>query len=214
MTAKQFLRSFKSLWGLGILVTAAGPLAMWAPDLDSPWPDSSAKIATLLSAVAGILAFSLGRAYFSRVPKQDPNKNGSSHTMISFIASAGLLLGVACALTYFLAYNKFVITEVQTVENQERKLRLVVGSERLSEFQGLAISDLDLLRDYQYEPERIWGKESVQRHRFLLFSTFAATFCMLTFGIGLFASCPNERKGPSYKSLQKLPRRSPNRGRG
>jgi hypothetical protein len=70
-----------------------------------------------------------------------------------------------------------------------------VGTKMRTDVDTTASSDaLELLRDNQYSPEKIWTPESLQYSRILLLVMFVTAFSMLTFGMGLLAT---RRETPS-----------------
>src|SRR5258708_7836802 len=137
---KDYLQSFRSLWGIGVIVAAAGPLALAFPELTPPWPQGAEAITVIFSAVAAVLAFRLGGEYARR------GAGSKARRRQIVLASAALLTGLAGSLVYLAAYGAYVVVETQPAGNQERKLRFVVGTEQ-REGASSKKSELELLRD-------------------------------------------------------------------
>lgn len=181
MKIGDFTKSFKTIWGAGVLLATAGPLGLFVPDLSPPWPDNSHIIGVIFCAVAAVVSFTVGVGYAQR-PR-------SKSKFQAAIATGCLLLGLASLLGYFLAYSTRVVVETQVVGKEQRQLRFVVGTERRADADKTGTQDdLELLRDNQYSPEKIWTLESVRYSRVLLLSTFVTSFSLLTFGMGLLAT--------------------------
>ena len=181
MRLAEFAKSFKSIWGLGVALALAGPLGLSIPELYPPWPDHSRLIGVIFCAVAALLSFSWG--------SELAGKSTAKQKRPPLIATLSLACGLAFLLVYFAAYSSYVVVETQMVGSQQRSLRFVVGAEtRGTSDGGSAADDLEMLRDNQYDPERIWTRDSLRRSRFLLFGSFVAAFSMLTFGMGLLAT--------------------------
>lgn len=181
MNIGDFAKSFKTVWGVGVLLATAGPLGLFVPNLYPPWPENSHLIAVIFCAVAAVVSFTVGLSYAQR-----PTAKSKFQTAV---ATASLLLGLTCLIGYFLAYSTRVVVETQVVGKEEHQLRFVVGTEMRADVDKTGGGDnLELLRDNQYSPERVWTPESVRYSRVLLLVAFVAAFSMLTFGMGLLAT--------------------------
>ena len=188
MKITDWAKSFKSMWGAGVLVATAGPLGLLVPDLYPPWPEHSYVIGIIFAAVAAIVSFTVGLGY--------ARKPGIMRNARSIVALTCIVFGLASLIWYFLTYSTLVVVETQMVGTEQHQLRFVVGTEiRPDVDQTSGVNDLELLRDNEYTPERIWTSQSLQRSRFLLLLTFVASFSLLTFGMGLLAT----RSGPSTR---------------
>jgi hypothetical protein len=88
------------------------------------------------------------------------------------------------------------VVETQIVGKDQHQLRFVVGTVKREGVDNATTDDLELLRDNQYSPERVWTPESVRFSRVLLLVAFIAAFSMLTFGMGLLAT----RSGTSTRA--------------
>jgi hypothetical protein len=191
MNIGDFAKSFKSVWGAGVLLATAGPLALFVPDLYPPWPENSHLIGVLFCAVAAVASFSVGLGY-AHQPK-------SRSKVQTAVATVCLLLGLVSLIGYFFAYSTRVVVETQIVGKDQHQLRFVVGTVKRAGVDSATTDDLELLRDNQYSPERVWTPESVRFSRVLLLVTFIAAFSMLTFGMGLLAT----RSGTSTRATSR-----------
>ena len=62
------------IWGLAVICAIAGPLLLWMPNLQPPWPEGSHVIAAVLAIVAGILSILIAR-YFLEQPVESRGSN-------------------------------------------------------------------------------------------------------------------------------------------
>lgn len=169
------------MWGAGVLVATAGPLGLLVPDLYPPWPEHSYVIGVIFAAVAAIVSFSVGLGY--------ARPSGTARNLRSGVALTSIVLGSASLIWYFAAYSTRVVVETQMVGAEQHQLRFVVGTEMRPDVDKTPdANDLELLRDNQYTPDRIWTSKSLQQSRFLLLLTFVSSFSLLTFGMGLLAT--------------------------
>ncbi len=180
MNIDDFAKSFKTVWGAGVLLATAGPLALFVPDLYPPWPENSHLVGVLFCAVAAVVSSTVGLGYAQQAK--------SKSRVQTVIATTCLLLGLGSLIGYFFLYSTRVVVETQIVGQDQRQLRFVVGTEMRSDVDKTASGDLELLRDNQYSPERIWTPESVRFSRVLLLVSFVTAFSALTFGMGLLAT--------------------------
>jgi hypothetical protein len=194
MNIGDFTKSFKSVWGAGVLLATAGPLALFVPDLYPPWPENSHLIGVLFCAVAAVVSFTVGLGY-AHQPK-------SRNKVQTAVATTCLLLGLASLIGYFFAYSTRVVVETQIVGKDQHQLRFVVGTVKRADVDNTTTDDLELLRDNQYSPERVWTPESVRSSRVLLLVTFVAAFSMLTFGMGLLATRSEPSTRPTSRTAK------------
>lgn len=196
MTIGDFAKAFKTLWGAGVAVAVAGPLGLFVPDLYPPWPENSHIIGVLFCAVAAVVSLTLGVGYAQR-----PENKQTLQTAVAIVC---LVIGLASLLAYFMANSTRVVEEQQMVGKKAHQLRFVVGTQLRSDVDQTMGSDArELLRDNQYDPEKIWTAESLRNSRFLLLITFVTAFAMLTFGMGLLATrtaAPSEPVSDNTKS--------------
>jgi hypothetical protein len=185
MLATDYLRSLKSLWGLGVAATVISPLALWVPNLQPPWPEGSQMITAVFCIVVAILSFSLSRELSGRNAKSSRSIKPAKLTKV--LGSVALVLGLVFGIGYLSAFNLYVISDVQQVGSETREVRIVIGTELRDELRGTVEQPLQLLRDNGYDPERVWTRESLLRTRFLLFAFFVAMFLLITLGMGLLA---------------------------
>ena len=183
MLATDYLQSLKSLWGVGFAATILGPLALWVPNLQPPWPQGSQMITAVFCIVAAILSFVLSRSLSERSKSSAPHRAKAKPLRI--LGSFALVLGLAAGVGYLIAFNLYVIPQNQQIGKEVREIRIVIGTQLREELRGTVEEPLQLLQDNGYDPERIWTRESLLRARFLVFSSFLAMFLLITFGIGL-----------------------------
>jgi hypothetical protein len=197
MNIADWAKSFKSVWGVGVLIATAGPLGLLVPDMYPPWPDHSYLIGVIFCAISAIVSFTVGVGY--------AHQPGASSKVQTAIALACLVLGLTSLISYFLIYSTRVVVETQVIGAEQHLLRFVVGTEMRADMDKSTDGDnLELLRDNQYSPERIWTPESLRYSRFLLLITFVTAFSMLTVGMGLLAtrSGSSRRPAPHNVSVQ------------
>jgi hypothetical protein len=181
MQIDDFTKAFKTVWGAGVVVAVAGPLGLFVPDLYPPWPDNSHLIGVVFCAVAAVVSFTVGVGYAQRP--------ATKRTVQTAVAIACAVIGLASLIAYFMAYSTRVVVEPQMIGKEQRELRFVVGTQMRADVDKTASGvPLELLRDNQYSPEKVWTPESLRNSRFLLLITFVTAFAMLTFGMGLLAT--------------------------
>lgn len=181
MKLADWMKSFKSIWGAGVILATAGPLGLSVPDLYPPWPEHSYWIAVIFCAVASLVSFTVGLS--------DLHPPRSKTRIQTVLACTCLVLGLISLIGYFAAYSTRVVGETQVVGAEQRQLRFVVGTEMRADMDRTSdLNNLELLRDHQYDPERVWTSESLRFSRLLLLITFVGAFAMLTFGMGLLAT--------------------------
>lgn len=178
-------RSLKSLWGAVVGLTLVGPLALWLPGLQPPWPTKAAPIATLFSAIAIILGLFVFESSKKSIPSKLISDNQPKHKLFIF---GSLLLGLFLGTIYIYQYERFVIIEIQpTSQGKSNELRFIAGKELRDNIQITDETPKELLRKNDYEPELIWTKESLVKTRLSLLSSFCLTFFFLNFGLTLLA---------------------------
>jgi len=189
MDLKQYTKSFKSLWGLGVTLGTVGPLGLWVPNLNPPWPWESSAITTLFCVVAVILGFTITKHI-----KEDENESVSHSRWLTLLGSAILIVGLFSSVLYMNNYSLFVITEKQETPEGERTLRFVIGTEIKNGIVVNAESELELLRDNQYEPAKVWTRVSIHQARLKLLLSFISTFFFLTLGMAILAALPHKKQ--------------------
>jgi flagellar biogenesis protein FliO len=183
MLASDYLQALKSLWGLGFAATIVGPLALWVPNLQPPWPEGSQVITAVFCIVAAILSFVVSRSLSERSTMSSPHFGKKK--LVRILGSLALVLGLVSGIAYLVAFDLYVKSQSQQIGNEVRQIRIVIGTELREELRGTVEEPLQLLQDNGYNPERIWTRESLLRTRFQVFSSFLAMFLLITFGIGL-----------------------------
>jgi hypothetical protein len=141
-------------------------------------------ITAVLCIVAAILSFNLSREFSIR--SESRSRSAAKRTTTATVLGSGaLLLGLLCALLYIDAFGRFVFVKEQRVGNEIRKVRKVIGTELQSDLQGSKDSPEQLLMDNEYDPEKVWTRDSLSRTQFRVFLLFVGTFLLFTFGPGL-----------------------------
>lgn len=197
MNPSQFFGSFKSVWGGAVVAATAGPLGLWALDLQPPWPSSAGRVATLFCTVAILLAYIVSRS-LAGGGKRDAGPGSKRARKARWIAIAMLSLGLATAIGYLWAYERFVVTDSIERGGRTEIIRTIVGSELRQGIDAGSATQLDLLRDNLYDPEAVWTSRSIGNARLMLLTSFVLMFFMLTFGAALIA--PLEHAAPAPAS--------------
>ena len=190
MQPPEILRSYRSWWGLAVICAIAGPLLLWMPNLQPPWPEGSHVIAAVLAIVAGILSILIARYFLSNRSK--PAR--ARRPMFALgIGAAAAVTGLVCGVYYLILFNRHVIVDSQTINGEERQIRIVIGAELRGDLDNPGERPLQLLQEHGYEPERIWTRASIVSARLLIFGDFVAAFVFLTTGLALLATISSGR---------------------
>src|SRR5579864_1683188 len=158
MGATDYLQALKSLWGLGFAATIIGPLALWVPNLQPPWPQGSQLITAVFCIVTAILSFVVSRSLSERRRRAPPH--AAQTKLLRILGSLALVLGLVSGIAYLIAFNLYVIPQSQQIGNEVREIRIVIGTELREDLRGTVEEPLQLLQDNGYDPERIWTRES------------------------------------------------------
>ncbi len=204
MLVTDYLQALKSIWGLGFAAIVIGPLALWVPNLQPPWPQGSQIITAVFCIVVAILAFVICHSLSERSRRS--SRQPAQTKLPRILGSVALVLGLISGIGYLIAFNLYVIPQNQQIGNEVREIRIVIGTELRQELRGTVEEPLQMLQDNGYDPERIWTRESLLRTRFLVFSTFLAMFLLITFGIGLLvpvSEAQGRKTGPEKMSKGK-----------
>lgn len=194
MINEKYTKSYKSIWGLGIAMATTGPLALWLPELDPPWPSGAGAFVTLFCVIAIILGTIVSRIYFVDVKRISKAELQRRIRRTCLIAAGLLLLGLLSAIIYILNYSTHVIKELQIVDGQECKLRFIIGKEIQKDFSDTNEPPIKLLRANQYEPSKIWTPASLRNSRVALLLSFAITFFLLNLGLAMICVSSAETK--------------------
>lgn len=186
MKIAEQLASFKSVWAAAAVAAGAGPLGLWAADLEPPWPAQVGKVATLFCAIAILIAF------FAR----GSARKGAPSSGARIVGIALLVLGALGVAGYLWAYSRYVVLDSIERGGRAEIVRSVIGSELRPGLEAAARSstNLELLRDSLYEPEQVWTSESVNAVRLGLAASFVAGFVLLTAGAALLAQATAGRE--------------------
>jgi TIR domain-containing protein len=197
MISGSYRRSYRYVSGFALVLAATGPLMLWVPDLQPPWPESSQMIATLFCAVVAILAAAWARQFRSAVTRAGAERQRSR--VLLGAATGAIVLGLISGISYLVAFNQYVVSEEQTVGGEVRTVRVVIGSQLRPDVDANE-RPLRLLQESGYEPERVWTRESLIQARLRVFITFVATFVALTAGLALLAIAPRPRAPAEVES--------------
>ncbi|MBI1686161.1 hypothetical protein [Caulobacter hibisci] len=191
MKLTDYLSSFKSIWAAAAIAAGAGPLGLWAADLEPPWPTSAGKVATLFCAVAILTTF------FANASTDRPDRRRRG------LAGVALLVLGSCGVAgYLWLYSQFVVQDSIELGGRSEVVRAIVGSELRPELRAEAehVTNLDLLRDALYDPEQVWTPRSVNQMRLSLLAAFVLGFVAMTLGAGLLAHHPSAKSGSRAKA--------------
>lgn len=194
MITEKYSKSYKSVWGLGVAMTTAGPLALWLPELDPPWPSGAGAFATLFCVIAIIIGTVVTRIYFVDVEHINKAEKQRRIRKTCLIAAGLLLIGLLSAIIYIFNYSTRVITELQIANGQEHKLRFIIGNDIQNDILDKNKPPIELLRDYNYEPSKIWTPVSLSNSRVALLLSFAITFFLLNLGLAMICVSSAELK--------------------
>jgi multisubunit Na+/H+ antiporter MnhB subunit len=184
MKLAEFFESFKSVWGGAAVAAAAGPLGLWAMDLEPPWPPSVGKVATLICTVAVLLAYIVSRSFAPRSKRAQKTR---------LIAMGMLVLGLIAILGYLWAFGRYIVTDSIERGGRTEIIRTIVGSELRPGVEPGA-TPVDLLRDNLYDAEAVWTPQSISTARMALLLSFVLSFFLLTFGAALLATLEKSAK--------------------
>lgn len=174
----RFFAYVKSLWGGASAVALAGPVALWAPGLEPPWPEGTAAIIALLFCVVALL---IAYAGFHRLASQSKNVE----RMRNWARSIGCL-ALGSALVFCATYLYSYASYVEVLDYPDRVVRRVIGTITIDpEFADR--NPEDLLRENQLKPEKIWTRQSLTNTRMLVLFSYVAMFFFLTFGFSSLA---------------------------
>ncbi len=174
MTIKDFADGFRTIWGLGSLVTTVGPLALWlAADFEPPWPTGSAIVATIFCGLLLIIA------YF-RVAEGDVERRLQARRS----AIGCIVVGLFLLFVYLGLSSQLVMEETRIVDSTEEHLRFVKGFVRLHDIDP-TLSDREALRESLYRPEEVWKLWSLTASRLALLLSFCIAFGSMTYGLAI-----------------------------
>jgi hypothetical protein len=186
MNLNAFANSFKSLWGVALVVTTTGPLTLWIPELNPPWPIGSSILATLFSVMSVVLILGLVNNLISASKLSDVVVS-KYQLILKLGGSLSIIIGLVFCIVYLFFYSSYVISERRIVNGKEETLRFIIGNEKQEWIENNYQHEIELLRDNQYDPSKIWTRDSLSYVRLLLLSSFILTFTLLTSGIALFS---------------------------
>ena len=202
MRPSDYLQSYRSLWGIGIVLAVTGPLALWVPDLQPPWPEGSQMIAAVFCVVVAILSVSIAH-YFLGQPAASRSRSARTRPLMAlWIGAAAIVIGLACGVYYLVVFNRYVVVDLQTVAGETRPIRIVIGTELRGDLENTRERPLQLLQEHGYDAEGVWTRDSILNARFLVFASFVAAFVFLTAGLAVLATItPRRSTGRTVKKL-------------
>jgi hypothetical protein len=190
-------RSSWSVSGFALVLAATGPLLLWLPDLQPPWPEGSQMIATLLCVVVAMLAAALAKQFQSAATRAGADRQRSR--VLLGAGTGAIVLGLISGISYLAAFNQYVVSEQQSVGGEVRTVRVVIGNQLRPDVDANE-RPVRLLQESGYEAERVWTRESLLRTRLHVFISFAATFVALTAGLALLAVAPRPSRPAGIES--------------
>lgn len=175
---KRFFDFVLSLWGGACVVAVSGPVALWIPSLEPPWPDGSSAI---VAVVFSVIALIIGYAYLSpfRSSAAELKRRARQDMWIGCGALFGSLL--LCAL-YLYSYSLYVVVDVKLEGEREVQIRRVVGSELLDPKDDRTLPRV-LLKENNFEEDKVWTRQSLTNARMLVLFSYVGMFFFLSLGL-------------------------------
>ncbi len=185
MNIKSALEQVGVAWGAAAAAVVAGPLGVWAGEVDPPDPAGLAvKIAVPFCCIALFLVWIWGSSI--------------GPSLRRWLASLSLLLSLPCLAFYLLLYFGSVVSlPVTTADGQS--VRVTTGSELRQRIPRDDRSSMELLLDYAFEPGLIWTEKSIRSNQLMLNGLFILSFSLLTTGIALLSLKPARNDVPAQK---------------
>lgn len=201
MATKRFFESVLALWVGACAVAVGGPLALWIPSLEPPWPEGSAAI---VAVVFSVIALVLGYAGLTPL-RGSAAENERMAQRGLWIGCLSLVASMLLCVLYFYAYSLYVVKDVKLEGRSEVTIRRVIGTELLDS-RDLKRPPTELLKENSFEEERIWTRSSLTQGRLLVLFSYTGMFFFLCLGLGSlgrrFAGMPDrdpvnpDRPGP------------------
>ena len=188
MNIKTMLENMGGIWAAVVAAVIAGPLSVWAGELDPPDPAGLAvKIAIPFCCICLVLVWLWGRSITQRTRK--------------ILASVTLVLGVPALVFYLLTYFAVVVAQPIPTEEGLRTVRLTIGSEYRSRIDDEDRAPSELLLDYAFDPSRIWTRASIRNNQVKLNGLFILSFSLLSAGFAFVSIRPEKRAETSGAKL-------------
>ena len=181
MGIKSTLENMGGLWAAVVAAVIAGPLGVWAGELDPPDPAGLAvKIAIPFCCICLVLVWLWGR--------------NISQGARRILASITLVMGVPALAFYLLTYFSVVVAQPIPTEEGLRTVRLTIGNEYRSRINAEDSTPSELLLDYAFDPSKIWTRDSIRSNQIKLNALFILSFSLLSAGFA-FISIRPEKSG-------------------
>jgi len=181
MGLKATLENVGSIWGAAAAAVVAGPLGVWAGEVDPPDPSGLAvTIAIPFCCICLFLVWIWG-------PLLSP-------TLRRVLASLALVAGVPALAFYLMTYFNVVVAQPLPTADGMKTVRITVGSELRSRIQADDRNAVELLMDYAFEPDKIWTRQSIASNQLKLNGLFILSFSLLAAGIALFSIKPESTR--------------------
>ena len=174
MSIKSTLENIGSIWGAAAAAMVAGPLGVWAGEVDPPDPAGLAvKIAVPFCCISLFLVWLWGPAVAKKTRRM--------------VATLVLLLGVPALAFYLLTYFSIVVSQPIPTEDGIHTIRVTVGDEFRRRINAEDRNSLELLMDYAFDPAAIWTQQSIRGNQLKLNALFILSFVLLTAGVALIS---------------------------
>ncbi|MBB5210118.1 hypothetical protein [Microbulbifer hydrolyticus] len=188
MSIKSTLERVGGIWAAVVAAVVAGPLGVWAGELDPPDPAGLAvKIAIPFCCICLVLVWLWGRNV-SQVTRR-------------ILASITLVMGIPALAFYLLTYFSVVVAQPIPTETGMRTVRLTIGSAYRSRIEVQDRTPSELLLDYAFDPSKIWTRDSIRNNQVKLNSLFILSFSLLSAGFAFVSIRPQKRPEPSGAEL-------------
>jgi hypothetical protein len=173
MTFRQYISSFKSIWGiLSGLALALSAILKFTP-LVPPWPDEAGVSASALAVVSCVVGVTIG--YFL------PFSSNEKRKIFGIVL---LLLSMCLLLSYLYSMSLRIVSFTQQVGGSEVVRRVVVGTVVLDNANAKK-PPKELIELYGIDPSASWTLRSVSNSRICLLSSYMGFYLVLTCGLGL-----------------------------
>lgn len=174
MSIKSILDNTGSVWGAAAAAVVAGPLGVWAGDVDPPDPAGLAvTIAVPFCCICLFLVWLWGPVVAQKTRR--------------LLATCVLLMGVPALAFYLLTYFTIVVSQPIPTENGMQTIRVTVGDELRQRINADDRNSLELLMDYAFDPAAIWTQQSIRSNQLKLNALFILSFVLLTTGVALIS---------------------------
>ena len=200
MSRQSWFTSVSSLWASACAVAIAGPIALWIPGLEPPWPEGSAAI---VAVVFSVIALVIGHVCFLPIGRSAVEHERLTRRSL-WIGCASLLVSVLLCVVYLYGYSMYVVAESKLEGTREVRIRRVVGTE-LIDAKNAKRPDIDLLKEYSFEEDRLWTRQSLTGPRLFVLLPYAGMFFFLSLGLSSLARrIVREADDKRFKSLPTL----------